>query len=70
MPEQYHRLGATPPPYRGKPPYSFQVMSEIPQSRQAIFIASYGDTALYGDTVSYYLLSLLWARASLVFVFC
>ena len=40
---------ATRPPYRGKPPYSFQVMRAIPQSRRAILTALYRDTALLGD---------------------
>ena len=34
------------PPYRGKPPYSLQVMSAIPQSCQTTLTALYGDTAL------------------------
>ena len=34
------------PPYGGKPPYSCQVMSAIPQERQAILTALYRDTAL------------------------
>ena len=33
----------------GKPPYSFQVMSAIPQSRQVIMTALYRDTALSRD---------------------
>ena len=42
--------GATWPPYLGKPLYSLQVMSAIPQLRQAILTALYRDTALSGDT--------------------
>ena len=34
------------PPYRGKPPLVFQVMSAIPQSSQAILTALYRETAL------------------------
>ena len=39
-------------PYWGKPAYSFQVMRAISQSRPAILIALYRDTALYRDVAS------------------
>ena len=45
-------LRAIRPPYKGKPPYSLQDMSAIPQSRQAKAISTVlcRDTALYRVT--------------------
>ena len=42
----YRDTALITPPYRGKPPYSFQVMSAIPQSSLAILTAIYRYTAL------------------------
>ena len=54
--------------YWGKPPYSFQVMSASPQSRQAILTAFYRDSAFlrppYGGTPTVCCFIVLWRKTT------